>query len=197
MKLRCFGAFWILSTVRLSMRPWNPKLKIKKTQIDKTGSTFRKIHSRVVPKKRDPRNLGCSQSPRKKRDPQKNPCGRDPREFPIGPQGPPTKIPEKWCKHFENAKQATWARKEQWRKPFFVMETKNKKPFFGRQDRGWNQEKRKSFCAKKLGNPRESLQLRFKTGICFKLKQFGESKGELWYNCWNSKRDQTFASDNN
>ena len=54
-----------------------------------------KFHSRVVPKKRDPRNLGCSQSPRKKRDPQKNPSGRDPREFPIGPQGPPTKIPEK------------------------------------------------------------------------------------------------------
>jgi hypothetical protein len=75
--------------------PENPKLKLRKTQIDLTGSAFRKIHSRVVPKKRDPRNLGCSQSPRKKRDPQKNPSGRDPREFPIGPQGPPTKIPEK------------------------------------------------------------------------------------------------------
>ena len=134
MKLRCLEAFWILSTVRLSMRPWNPKLKLRKTQIDLTGSTFRKIHSRVVPKKRDPRNLGCSQSPRKKRDPQKNPSGRDPREFPIGPQGPPTKIlidplrsqkspfgqqKEKWCKHFENAKQATWATKRKMMQTFW------------------------------------------------------------------------------
>ena len=130
LKLRCLEAFWILSTMRLSMRPWNPKQKLRKTQIDLTGSTFRKIHSRVVPKKRDPRNLGCSQSPRKKRDPQKNPSGRDPREFPIGPQGPPTKIPEKWCKHFENAKQATWATKRTMTQTFFSSwKPKTKNPF--------------------------------------------------------------------
>ena len=158
MKLRCLEAFWILSTVRLSMRPWNPKLKLRKTQIELTGSTFRKIHSRVVPKKRDPRNLGCSQSPRKKRDPQKNPSGRDPKEFPIGPQGPPTKIPEKWCKHLKRCKASHLGNEKKndaniWKNAnqahlgneknndanlFSSWKPKTKKPFFGRQDRGWN-----------------------------------------------------------
>ena len=198
MKLRCLEAFWILSTVQLSMRPWNPKLKLKKTQIDLTGSTFRKIHSRVVPKKRDPRNLGCSQSPRKKRDPPKEPMREGSQRIPNRAPRPSNQNSRKMMQTFWKCKAShLGTEKNNDANLFSSWKPKTKKPFFGRQDRGWNQEKRKSFCAKKLGNPRESLQLRFKTGICFKLKQFGESKGELWYNCWNSKRDQTFASDNN
>ena len=186
MKLRCLEAFWILSTVRLSMRPWNPKLKLRKTHIDlKQGLLLENF------------TLGCSQNPKKEGPPKRTQAGGIPENSQSGPKALQPKFQKNDANILKMQSKPLGQRKEQWRKPFFVMETKNKKPFFGRQDRGWNQEKRKSFCAKKLGNPRESLQLRFKTGICFKLKQFGESKGELWYNCWNSKRDQTFASDNN
>jgi hypothetical protein len=63
---------------------------------------------------------------------------------------------------------------------FFRHGNQKQKTLFRTTGPGLKQRKNKVFlCKIKMGNPRESLQLRFKTGICFKLKQFGESKGEL------------------